>query len=99
MKIIAIVKDEYTKTYIAEVTDDELATIAVGELRCGGNYRFGVGTEVKVGDHWTRVKNIESAQDRLNSLAQSIRAVADLLGTINVVVPPQPPSKSNDDCK
>lgn len=99
MKIIATVSDGHNKTYLAQVTLDEIATITRGAVYSNGQDRVEVGSEVKVGDHWQRVQAIDAAQKRLDQQAQSLRAVADLLGTINVVVSPQPPSKSNDDCK
>ena len=99
MKIIATVSDGHNKTYLAQVTLDEIATITRGVPYAESQDRVEVGTVVRLGDHWRRVRAIDDAQARLDQQAQSLRAVADLLGTINVVVPPQPPSKSNDDCK
>ena len=89
MKIIATVKDSYTKVYLAEVTDDEISTIQRGDRTASASdSRLGVGSIIRVGDHWRRVAEINDAQKRLDNAAQSLRAVADLMATIDVVVPP-----------
>ena len=47
-----------------------------------------VGTEVKLDKLFCRVRDIEDAQERLNRAAKELEAVATLLRTIDVVVPP-----------
>lgn len=91
MKIIATVSDGFHKTFLAEVSLDELATIKNGSTTAtGSDFRIEVGSVIHVGNHWRRVLAINGAQDRLNSQASALRAVADLIGTIDVVVPPNP---------
>lgn len=77
----------FNPNFIVTVTQDELAIIRSETANCRD---FMVGEEIKVGAHWQRVTLIEAAQDRLDSAAKSIRAIADLMGTIDVVVSPQP---------
>ncbi len=91
MKIIAIARDDWSKVYLAEVTSDEIATIERGDRAASASdSRLGVGSIIRVGDHWRRVTQINDAQKRLDNAAQSLRAVADLMTTIDVVVPPAP---------
>ena len=46
-----------------------------------------VGTEVKLDKLFSRVRDIEAAQERLNRAAKELEAVATLLRAIDVVVP------------
>lgn len=88
MKIIAIVNERYPNgTYLVEATGDELNTISSGVKQY--EWRFEVGTWIKVADRIHRLNRIDEAQKQLDSAAQSLRAVADLLGTIDVVIPPK----------
>jgi hypothetical protein len=89
VKIIAFVRERGTKTWLAEITEHEIATITRGSTYAEGpEHRLEVGTVIRVGDHWRRVQQISEAQERLNSAAKSIRAVADLMETIDIVVAP-----------
>lgn len=84
MKIIGIISDScYGGTYIAEVSSNELNAIAGQEVRS-----VQVGTAVRVCETVQRTKRIVEAQIQLDRHAASLRAVADLLGTIQVVIPP-----------
>jgi len=88
VKIIAIVNERYANgTYLVEATGDELKTISLGVKQYDGQFR--VGTEILVSERIHQLNQIDEAQKRLDSAAQSLRAVADLLGTIDVVIPPK----------
>jgi hypothetical protein len=91
MKIIAVVSEGNCggiHTYLAEVTSAELGLITAGDRTYRHSYC--VGSTVTVDKHWRRVLEINAAQKNLNTSASSLRAMADLLGTIDVVVPPVP---------
>ena len=90
MKIVALVRTGYSKTYLAEVSDDEIATITRGAITSTSEENsLKVGSEIKLGDHWARVKYVESMQGRIESAAKSLHAVADLLATVEVIVQPK----------
>ncbi len=89
MKIVALVNQGYKKTYLAEVSQDEIATIKRGAIYAESQENgIEVGTQILVGDHWKRVRNIDEMQGRIESAAKSLHAMADLLATIDVVVKP-----------
>lgn len=94
MKVIAIVEEGSNyggDVYLVQVAASELAKIAHGQADGSGNrYTARVGTEIKVHEHWRRVRDIESAQGNLDATAKSLRAIADLLEATPVVVPPAP---------
>jgi len=90
VKIIAKVRDGWSPVLLVEATKEELSLISKGHLNDVPRGGYEVGAEIHVGKHWQRVRDIDDAQRRLDNAAQSIRAVADLLGTIDVVVPPTP---------
>lgn len=94
MKIIAVVDPSYgASSYIVQASSQELAEILYGQgYRSGQIFSFHVGAEIRIHEHWTRVRDIESAQARLDSAAQNLRAIAGVLDTISVVVPPATPS-------
>jgi hypothetical protein len=90
MKIIGIISDSrYVGAYIAEVSSNELNAITGQEFRS-----VQVGTEVRVCETVQRTKDILRVQERIDANASSLRAVADLLGTIQVVIPPVEEVKS-----
>lgn len=96
MKIIAIVRDMSPRKFLVEVTSGEIAAISRGVFCEESPERsLEVGDKVMVLDVWKRIHEINNAQDRLDYAAASIRAVADLLGTINVVVPADPEKPAN----
>lgn len=87
MKIIATVNESnYGSTFLVEATSEELCLVIRG-ANDPKPREFGVGYNLRVGEHWRRVREINDAQERLESAASSLRAVAELLGTIDVVVP------------
>jgi hypothetical protein len=95
MKILGVVPAYYGCSYIVEMSSEELGTIVKGN---GNLNNERVGSVVKVGGHWKRVSDIDQAQRRLDDCASSIRAIAELLGTIKVVVPPETePAKEGGD--
>lgn len=90
MKVVAIVPQAYgPDKMLVEITQDEIGLIYRGERNYP--YSIKVGTEIEVGKHWSRIYGINKAQDVLNRSAGSLRALADLLETIPVVVPPSEP--------
>ena len=86
MKILGHIPSYYGCSYIVEMTSEELGTIVQGK---GNLDNERVGSVVNVGRHWQRVSDIDKAQRRLDDCASSIRAIAELLGTIKIVVPPE----------
>ncbi len=85
MRIIAKDSSGYGSTYIVEMTERELNTLA-GIDRCNS---FRAGAEVKVLDRFYHLENIESAQSRLDRAAKDLHALADMLARVDVVVPPR----------
>lgn len=84
MKIIAVVSDSiYGGRYIAEVSQAEIDAISGNEVRC-----IRVDTQIQVCESWNRTRRIFEAQSNLDHYATGLRAIADLLGTIQVVIPP-----------
>ena len=81
MKIIATVSDGYNKTYLAEVTLDEIATITRGVQYSEARDRVDVGTVVNVGDHWAELeKSQQDLHDTVQSAVKVIALVAEVLG-------------------
>ena len=94
MKVIALIPQRYASdTMLVEMTAMELGIIVYG---IPNNDPAKVGTEVNVGNHWQRVREINDAQIDLNRAAGSLRALADLLETIPVVVPPSDPQPAKE---
>lgn len=91
MKIIGMRDEPYTPNkYIVEMDHSEMGYII------NGNYRavtLSCGTTVKVGPHWSRVNDVLGAQAKLQTAADNLRALAGLLDTMDVVVPPTPPKE------
>lgn len=95
MKVVAIVPQTYgADKMLVEITQEEIGIIHRGESNYP--YLIKVGTEIKVGKHWSRIYGINKAQDDLNRSAGSLRALADLLETIPVLVPPVEPEQSKE---
>lgn len=92
MKILGHIPIYGGCNYIVEMSSEELGAIVKGTGDMGSER---VGSMVHVGRHWQRVRQIDQAQRRLDDCASSIRAIAELLGTIKVVVPPadEPPKE------
>ena len=88
MKIIATIT-ECPRRYIAEVSADEIATIARGDPYAKiADENLRVGTRIEVRQQWSRVAEIAAAQGQLDAAQKQLRAVADLIGAIDVVVTP-----------
>ena len=88
MKIVAIISEsQYGREFMLSATEEELSIIASGIRQRMRNTQ--VGTDIRVGEHWRRVLEINGAQGQLDSAASGLRAVAELLGTISVTVPPR----------
>ena len=86
MKIAAVISDcHYSKRFLVDVTDDELDQICFGK---SNKSDWRVGCEIKVAEQWKRIRDINDAQENLSRCGSNIRAIAALLDTINVIVPP-----------
>lgn len=78
---------------LVEMTAMEIGLITSGTLQ---TQSLEVGTEVQVGAHWRRVRDIDRAQIDLDRAARSLRSLAELLETIPVVVPPTEPEPAKE---
>lgn len=92
MKIIAQVRAGYDPKFIVEIDGTEISLMAWGDSNERPRGGFTIGQEIKVGAHWERMIGIRAAEQSLKQSAGSLRALADLLETINVAVTktPQP---------
>jgi len=87
MKILGSIEG-HSKRYIADVSADELATIIRGASSCERHEEYlKPGTEINVGTHWRRIREASEVQGRLIASAQSLRAMAELLTTIDASIP------------
>ena len=94
MKVVAIIPQQYgSDKMLVEMTAEEIGIIYRGEPYANSTT---VGTVIKVGDHWRRIYGINKAQGDLDRAAGSLRALADLLETIPVVVPPPEPEPAKE---
>lgn len=94
MKVVALIPRQYgSDKMLVEIDADELGIIYRGEP---WHHSVVVGTVVHVGNHWRRVSGINNAQSDLDRAAGSLRALADLLETIPVVVPPPEPEPAKE---
>lgn len=94
MKVIAqIPTSSGPDKMLVELTEVELGFIVTGrQIQLAPK----IGTEVNVGTHWRRVRDIDNAQAGLNNAASSLRSLASLLETIPVVVPPPEPEPAKE---
>lgn len=84
MKILGECGDRY----ICEVTKSELTcVVSDGDLEKLRRHYTTRGTVIDFVQSAKRIRNIESAQSQLDRAASSLHALADLLGTISVVIP------------
>lgn len=83
MKIIAIIRENYGRKYMMEVDAEEVNAIAGQDTG-----RLAVGSEIHVCQVVRRTKDILEVQRTLDAHANGLRAVASLLDTIQVVIPP-----------
>lgn len=94
MKVVAIIPESCgSDKMLVEMTCEELGLIESGMTR---SHTLRIGSLVRVGKHWERIKDINKAQAKLNASANSLRALADLLETIPVVVPPSEPEPAKE---
>ena len=83
MKIMAVIS-ERDKTFLAEVTKEELTRIAFGE-----RYRqiqFSVGDKVDVHTIFDRLYQLENNKKQLSSMAENLRAMATLLESTEPII-------------
>lgn len=86
MKILGLTNANYTDGYIAAVSAQEMGYILHGRYHPVSNLKE--GSEITIGTHWQRVIGIETAQSTLNNHAKALRAMADMLEHLDVVIPP-----------
>lgn len=94
MKVVALIPKRYaSNSLLVEMTPLELGLIVDGQEVVR---EAPVGTEFRVCQHWQRVRDIDQAQRKLTASAGSLRALAELLETIPVVVPPSEPEPAKE---
>ncbi len=99
MKIIARVSSGYNSKFLVEIDSEEISMMTYGDRHKEPRNGFDIGHHFSVGDHWSRVNEINDAQDRLKRAAASIRAVAELIETIDVNVPKVEKAEENGGAK
>ena len=78
MKIIATTATGYHKRFLVEISEDELANVQGESYASSLKTKPEIGMEINVSKAWTDLVSFRNARDKIDSAAETLRAVAQI---------------------